>query len=47
LYRVAPVLACQARVTELVVVLDTVRPVGGAGIAPPLVSGDVAVTALD
>jgi hypothetical protein len=47
LYRVAPVLACQARVTELVVVLDTVSPVGGAGIPPLLVSGEVAITAFD
>jgi hypothetical protein len=39
-------LALQVRVAELVVVLDTVRPVGGAGIAPLLVSGIVAVAAL-
>ncbi|HYP35995.1 MAG TPA: hypothetical protein VEQ62_06625 [Stellaceae bacterium] len=39
-------LAFQARVTEPVVVLDTVRPVGGAGIAALLVSGVVAVAAL-
>jgi hypothetical protein len=41
------VLAFQVRVTELVVVLDTVRPVGGAVIAPLLVSGEVGVSALD